>query len=293
MYEVECVVDSNSLLGEGPVWDPKESVLWWLDIYGRKIHRFNPADGSNVTWNSPEELGCIGLRANGGLIVTRKTGFYFFDPATGQFEAIIDPEAHLPETRFNDGKTDRQGRFWAGTMFEVPGRETEYIGGLYRMDGDRSVHKMISGVSCANGLAWSPDSRRMYFADTWSRKVWRYDSDPDTGAIDNRQEFIDVAELNGLPDGATVDAEGCYWLTVPLTFQVCRFDPDGQLMRSIQLPTDHPSCCEFGGPNMNDLYVTTARLRRPDEFFRDQRNAGGLFVIHTDVKGIPNTPFVG
>ena len=122
MADMECVVDARAILGEGTIWDPHAQVLWWIDIWGKLIHRYNPATGADETWSSPEFLGCIGLRAKGGLIVTMVSGFFFFDPATGKFDPIADPEADMAETRFNDGKTDRQGRFWSGSMFEVPGQ---------------------------------------------------------------------------------------------------------------------------------------------------------------------------
>ena len=161
MVDITCVVDARAELGEGTIWDPAAGVLWWIDIWGKLIHRYNPATGADDTWEAPEYLGCIGLRAKGGLVLTMVSGFYFFDPATGAFTPIVDPEAHMPKTRFNDGKPDRQGRFWSGSMFEVPGEKAEFIASLYRMDVDPSVHRMIGGIGCCNGLAWSPDSKVM------------------------------------------------------------------------------------------------------------------------------------
>src|SRR4029077_15663904 len=144
--DITCVVDAKAELGEGTIWDPKAGVLWWIDIWSKLIHRYDPATGKDDTFNTPEYLGCLGLRKKGGLVLTMASGFYFFDPARGGFEAIVDPEAGRPETRFNDGKPDRQGRFWSGSMFEVPGKSVEFVGALYRMDPDLSVHKMIEGV---------------------------------------------------------------------------------------------------------------------------------------------------
>lgn len=294
MVDITCVVDAKAALGEGTIWDPAEGVLWWIDIYGKLIHRTNPATGRDDTWQAPEFLGCIGLRAKGGLIVTMVSGFYFFDPATGIFEPITDPEAHLGDTRFNDGKPDRQGRFWSGSMFEVPGRKVEFVASLYRMDADLSVHRMIEGIGCSNGLAWSPDSKIMYFSDSHSGEVMQYDFDPRTGEIENRQHFADMAITGGVADGATVDAEGCYWVTIPVTSKVNRYDPAGKLMQSIVLPTDLPTCCEFGGRDLDVLYVTTAVLRRPAEHFRGQRNPGGLFAVSgLGVKGLPLPAFKG
>ena len=219
MVEITCVVDAGAQLGEGTLWDPKAAVLWWIDIWQKHIHRFDPVRGTDEIFEAPEYLGCLGLREKGGLVLTMASGFYFFDPATGVFEPIADPEAHMPQTRFNDGKPDRQGRFWSGTMFEVPGKPIEFVGALYRMDADLSVHKMIEGVGCCNGLAFSPDSRTMYFSDSHSGRVDAYDFDPATGDIENRRTFIDMTVTGGVADGATVDAEGCYWVTIPVTIQ--------------------------------------------------------------------------
>jgi L-arabinonolactonase len=292
--EISCVVDAGAELGEGTLWDPDARVLWWIDIWSRLIHRYDPATRRDETWEAPEFLGCIGLRAKGGLVVTMVSGFYFFDPPTGHFEHIIDPEADLPDTRFNDGKPDRQGRFWSGSMFEAPGKPLEFIGSLWRMDRDLSVHRMIKGVGCCNGLAWSPDSRTMYFSDSHSTIVRAYDFDAGTGDIANERTFVDLAGTGGIADGATVDADGCYWVTIPVTSRVNRYDPDGKLMQSIALPTDLPTCCEFGGEDLSVLYVTTAVLRRPAEHFKGQSNPGGLFAIAgTGAKGLVLPPFGG
>jgi len=291
--DITCVVDARAELGEGTIWDPKAGVLWWIDIWSKLIHRYDPATGRDDTWSSPEFLGCIGLREKGGLVVTMVSGFYFFDPQTGAFEAIVDPEAHLPLTRFNDGKPDRQGRFWSGSMFEAPGQPVQFIGSLYRMDTDLSVHRMIEGVGCCNGLAWSPDSKTMYFSDSHTTIVRAYDFDAATGDIENLRTFIDLEGSGGIADGATVDADGCYWVTIPVTSKVNQYDPQGKLMRSIILPTDLPTCCEFGGKDLNILYVTTAVLKRPAEHFRGQSNPGGLFAIDVGTKGLALPAFKG
>jgi sugar lactone lactonase YvrE len=293
MVEITCVVDAKAELGEGTLWDPEAQVLWWIDIWGRLIHRYTPATGLDETWEAPEYLGCLGLRTKGGLILTMVSGFHFFDPLTGRFDHIADPEANLAETRFNDGKPDRQGRFWSGSMFEVPGRKVEFVGSLYRMDPDLSVHRMVEGIGCSNGLAWSPDSRTMYFSDSHSGEVVQFDFDPATGDIANRRRFIDMTVTGGVADGATVDAEGCYWVTIPVTSRVNRYDPDGRLMQSVLLPTDLPTCCEFGGPDLDVLYVTSAVLRRPDAHFVGQSNPGGLFALDVGVKGLPLPGFAG
>jgi L-arabinonolactonase len=291
--EITCVVDAKALLGEGTVWDPAAQCLWWIDIYARAIHRYEPASGNSSRFQAPERPGALGVRRNGGLVVAMRDGFHFFDPATQQFQHVADAEPQFAETRMNDGRTDRQGRFWSGTVFEVEGARSRPIGALYRLDVDHSCHKVVDSVGCSNGLAWSPDGRTMYFTDSCAPHVWAWDFDPASGAVDNRRLFIDLSPINGASDGATVDAEGCYWLTLPFKSQLQRYDPAGRFMRAIELPTDAPTCCEFGGKDLTTLYVTTARLRRSEEELQDQPLAGGLFAIETGVRGLASSPFCG
>jgi sugar lactone lactonase YvrE len=288
MTEVVCVLDARAELGEGTLWDPKAQVLWWVDIWGKTIHRTDPQAGTDAVFATPSYVGCLALREKGGLVVTLVDGFYFFDPETGRFDHIVDPEPDKPDNRFNDGKPDRHGRFWAGSMFEAPPHSNEFTGALYRLDADLSCHRMVEGVGCSNGLAFSPDSKIMYFADSQAGFVWQFDFDPSTGDIDNRRTFIDFRTFGGCADGATVDAEGCYWSTLPESGKLCRFDPRGRLMRTIMLPTSIPTCCEFGGANLDILYVTTARLRKLDTPL-----AGALFAVDAGVKGLPLPSFKG
>lgn len=293
MVEIRCIYDARAELGEATVWDSNAGVLWWVDIWGRRIFRTNPENGRTDSWEAPEYLGCLGLRKSGGLVLTMASGFYFFDPETAVFTPICNPEAHLADSRFNDGKTDRQGRFWSGSMFEAAGRKPEFIGSLYRLDVDLSVHPVISGIGCCNGLAWSPDSRRMYFADSHTPVVRMYDFDAVTGEIENERTFVEFTEPGDVADGATVDVDGCYWVTIPFKGRVDRYDPDGVLMDSIFMPTDLPTCCEFGGPDMNVLYVTTAVLKRSSEALKGQVSPGGLFALDVGVKGLPLPAFEG
>ena len=208
-------------------------------------------------------------------------------------EFIVNPEAHINETRFNDGKTDRHGRFWSGTTFEAPGRKPERIGSLYRLDADLTAHRMVEGIGSSNGLAWSPDGRTMYFADSYGGAVWAFDVDPATGNVENRRVFIDTEPTGGFADGATVDAEGCYWVTMPMVSKLSRYDPTGKLMQTIIMPVDAPTCCEFGGRNLDTLYVTSGTLNRTAEQLAGQKNPGGLFAVDVGVKGLTLPPFKG
>ena len=294
MIEIECIIDAKAQLGEATYWDPKDQVLWWIDIYGRTIHRTDPLTREDRTWQAPEYLGTLSLRDKGGLVVSMVSGFYFFDPASGRFDAIADPEANIEDTRFNDGKTDRQGRFFSGTMFEAPGKTPAKIGSLWRLDLDLSVRKVIDGVGCSNGLAWSPDGRTMYFTDSHTNLVWAFDYDAATGEARNRRIFIDLTGEGFIVDGATVDAAGNYWLTIPFKGKVLAYDRSGKRMQSIDLPVDLPTCCEFGGKDLDVLYVTSAILRRDAKALAGQTNPGGLFAIHgLGARGLPLVPFKG
>ena len=291
MPNIECVVDAKAQLGEGTCWDPQAQCLWWLDIHSKLIYRYEPLTGLSQTFETPAPPGCLAVRESGGLVVAMAEGFYFFNPTSKQFTSIVDVEAHVADTRMNDGKTDRLGRFWSGTMSESQTHAPQAVGSLYRLDADLSCHRIIEGVTCSNGLAWSPDSRTMYFADSATPYVWAWDFDATRGEVENRRVFIDLSSLSGVCDGATVDAEGCYWLTMPFKGKIQRYDPVGKLMQTIELPTDVPTCCEFGGKTLDTLYITTATLGRTSGELKDQPFAGGLFAIDVGVKGLPARHF--
>src|SRR5262249_55233066 len=202
-----CVLDAGALLGEDPVWDASGQRLYWVDIMGREIHRFDPASGQDDCFHISEPPGSLAVRQDGGLIVAAGSGFYNFDPESGRLTKIVEVEPEQPQNRFNDGKTDPKGRFWAGTMHRGVTLPT---GALYRLDRDLRWHRMQDGIVCSNGLAWSPDGRTLYHADTVLRRVWAWDFDPAEGVMENRRVFATISEDHGWPDGATVDAEGCY-----------------------------------------------------------------------------------
>ena len=294
MTNIECVVDAKAALGEGPLWDPRDQVLWWLDIKGRAIHRFDPTTGEDRVWKASEDIGCVAVRERGGLIVALQSGLYFFDPHSGQFDFIFDPEEDRPnrtENRFNDGKPDRQGRFWPGSMYE--GDNPTPSGALYRLDPDLTCRRMVSDITCSNGLAWSPDSRVMYYADSPAQRVWAWDFDPVAGEIDNRRTFIDTVLYQSAPDGATVDVDGTYWLTLPEADKVASFDPDGKVVRVIDMPAHHPTCAMFGGAELDILYITTATMFRPAADLAKKPLTGGLFAMDVGVKGLPEAHFKG
>lgn len=291
--DIHCVIPPGAKLGEGTFWDCRAQMLWWLDIFDRTIYCFDPQSGSQTSWITPEDPGCLAPRANGGLVITMRSGFYFFDPLSGQFHPIVDPESELEATRFNDGRTDRQGRFWAGTMVVDAKAEPRKIAALYSLDADLRCERRLDGIGCANGLAWSPDSRTMYHADSHTSLIRAWDFDPASGDIDNVRTFADLAFMDGIADGATVDAEGCYWVTIPFKSKLLRFDPAGALMKTIELPCDIPTCCEFGGRDLDVLYVTSAALHRTPQELENQPFAGAVFALDVGVRGLPAPPFAG
>lgn len=290
--EISCVAPTRSKVGEGAVWDDRERCLWWVDIPAGFVHRYDPATGENKTFEVGEPVGCLAVREKGGLLLATKSGFWFFDPATGEREAIHDPEAHLPDNRFNDGATDAQGRFWAGTMKE--GGDPEALGSFYRLDPDLSVTLWKDGFYTTNGLSFSPDGRRMYFSDSFPavRRIWACDYDTESGTPGEPSLFFDTSGVPGRPDGGTVDADGCYWQAGVSGWQLYRLSPEGEVLLTVDMPVEKPTKPMFGGPELDILYVTSIGVGLTEG--REQPEAGSLFAITgLGVKGIPQTRFAG
>ena len=287
---VTCVYDAKSLLGEGPFWDVADQRLYWVDIKRRLIHRFDPANGKDESWLTPEDIGSLAVRENGGLIVALKSGFYFYDLDTGKATPVALPASHADHNRFNDGKTDRQGRFWAGSMDD---NEKEPSGGLFRLNHNSQCERLVDGIICSNSLCWSPDSRIMYYADSWQRTVWAWDFDPDAGTISNRRTFVNLSPAEGVPDGATVDAEGFLWLALWDGWQIKRYDPKGRPQKSVKLPVQRPTCPMFGGPNLDVIYVTSASIGLSEQELQQQPLAGSLFAFEAETCGLPEMRFKG
>lgn len=295
MADLECVVEAKNTLGEGLFWNTKEQALYWLDSQGRpKIQRLDPGTGKVRSWAMPDEIGSMVFREKGGIIAGLKSGFYLIDidPAKDRttLELLHDPEPDLPDNRLNDGKCDRAGRYWCGSLDNTGGTN----GRLYRIDPDHSVHCMETGVTISNGIGWSPDNRTMYYASTRADVCWAYDFDLATGTIENRRTFIDTSDQPGKVDGATVDADGCYWAAMVWGWEIARYDPDGKVMEKIRLPVQHPTMCSFGGPDLDILYVVSTRKFLTPAMEKEQRLAGALFALHgTGATGLPEPFFKG
>ena len=231
------------------------------------------------------------FRKGGGLIAGLQGGFCAVDLDAGTVEHIVDPEPEHPTNRLNDGKCDRRGRYWCGTL---DAQQAEPTGSIHRLDPDHTVHRMDTGFTVSNGMAFTPDATRMYFSDSRGETVYTYDFDVEAGTIRNRQVFLSTRDMPGRIDGATCDSDGCYWGALVHDWGVVRFDPQGRLDRMIRLPIRHPTMCTFGGPNMDILYVTSASTWMTEAEAPGQPLAGALFAIHnTGATGVPEPRFAG
>ena len=280
---------SHDILGEGPVWSAEEQALYWIDIKKPCIQRWHPERGSHDIWPMPAEIGSFSLRKQGGAIVALQNGFSFFDFETGDIEHLSDPESHLPRTRFNDGKCDRRGRFWAGTM---DNDEQDFaMGSLYRVDYDLSVSHIRGNVGISTGLGWSPDNTTMYYADSPAKSIYAYDFDLESGRPTNERIFTRVDK--GVPDGLTVDSAGYVWNAQWGAWRVVRYAPDGSVDFILEMPVEKSTSCMFGGPDLRDLYVTSASIHLSDEERAAQPHAGCLFTARAPVPGLPEPRFAG
>ena len=279
---IECVVDARNELGEGPLWDPAAERLFWIDITAHQLHAYRPGDGDRTSWDLDVAPGALAPRSDGGLLVARADGVAAFDPGSGTFTHLADPEPELATNRLNDGTTDRQGRFWFGSM-EAGARGR--AGSVYRFDLDGTIHRLIEGVGIPNSLAFSPDGTVMYFADSSDSTIWAFDYDPATGTPTGRR-VLATTDI-GVPDGSTVDVDGCLWNAEWGAARLVRYTPSGAVDRIIEMPVDRPTCCAFGGPDLDVLYVTSARIGSDTP----RPLAGGLFAVDTGTSGLLPTPW--
>lgn len=280
--QVEPVLDARAELGEGPVWDHDAACLYFVDIERGLVHRHDPATGALRTYSVGAMVGAVALTDAGDLVLAIRDGFARLDLETGRVRRIADVEADRPGQRMNDGKCDPAGRFWAGTM-ALDHRPR--AGALYRLDPDGRVHTMVRDVTISNGLDWTGDGRLMYFIDTASRSIDVFDFDVATGAIANRRALVRIPTAYGSPDGLTLDADGCAWVALWAGGAVHRYMPDGTLDRVLPLPTTHPTSCTFGGPDLRDLYITTAAIALTPDARAHQPLAGSLLRCRPGVQG--------
>ena len=289
MVEIRQLGTTVSILGEGPVWSPEEQALWWVDIRGCAVHRFDWATEQTDSWQLPEPVGSLALRAQGGLLVALRGGLSFFDPFSGRLEQVAAPHAGRADLRFNDGKCDRQGRFWVGSMHDSVRAPH---GSLYRLDADLTCTAMLDDIDIPNSLCWSPDGTTMYFADSPLHTMSAYPFDPPTGTLGERRIFTRVAPP-AVPDGATVDAEGFVWCAHWGGARIVRTAPDGREDRVVALPVAHPTSCAFGGPDLRTLFVTSAHEPLDAAARTAQPLAGAVLALDVGVAGIAEPRFAG
>jgi sugar lactone lactonase YvrE len=290
---VELVLDAKARLGEGAVWDASRKLLYWVDIEGQQVHVFDPATRHDRSFALGDYVGTVVPRARGGVALTLGRAFATLDLDTRKVTVLAEPEPEKVRhgNRFNDGKCDPRGRFWAGTMALS---EAPAAGGLYRLDPDRGVHRMLEGVSISNGIVWNAGADRMYYIDTPTREVAAFDYDDATGDISNRRVAVRFPARHGWPDGMALDADGMLWIAEWDGGCVSRWDPArGKFLRRIKLPVSRVTSCAFGGPGLDELYVTTAWSRLDDSARRAQPAAGGLFRVDPGVRGVTAFAFAG
>jgi len=280
-----------SLLGESPFWHPVEEVLYWCDIPGRALHRFDPARGAHAQWSFEAEPGCCAPLQDGGLLLAMRDGLWRFDTDGGRRRRLAAAPYDTARQRFNDGKGDPQGRFWVGTLDEP--REPQAA--LYRFAGGR-LRRVADGITVSNGLAWSPDGRTMYWSDTKAHTVHAFDFDAADGSLSRRRVFARFApratgqsldDYGGRPDGAAVDSEGAYWTAMFEGSRLLRLAPDGRVLQALALPVRCPTMPCFGGHDLRTLYITTARENRPADELAARPWSGHVLHLRVPVPGLP------
>lgn len=289
MNGIRCVVQTRDTLGECPVWHPEEQSLYWVDIEQQVLRRYNPAEGDQRCWGFPERISAFAFRETAEVVVALESGLYLYGLESGSLTVLATPEPEAG-TRFNDGKCDRMGRFWAGTM-DPDCRAS--IGSLYCLDGNLTCRRAVGGLGIPNGLAWSPDDTILYYADSLERVIYACDFDLGTGTIANPRVFSSTAGLPGLPDGSTVDEEGFLWNAQCNGWRLVRYSPDGRVDRMVELPVQYPTSCTFGGPGGKTLYVTSAVWDLNEEQLCEQPFAGGVLALEPGVAGRCEFPFSG
>ena len=287
--QAEIVVDGKNELGEGVVWSSAHGEVQWTDILGRRFWTYSPSAGATRSVAPPDRLACFAPLGGTSLLAGFAGGLEVFDLKSGARRPIAAIEPDRPTTRVNDGKLDRRGRLVFGTMDEDP-NGARPIGQVYAYEGGTSPRALVSGVRIANSIAFSPDGRRMYFADTPTKIIRCYDYDLDSGDLSGERTFATV-EGPGFPDGSTVDADGCLWNAEWGGGRVVRYTPDGRVDRAVALPCSQVTCCAFGGARLDRLYVTTARIGLDAAALAREPHAGALFVIDAGVTGLADTPF--
>ena len=277
-------------LGECPRWDEKTGTLYWVDIDGFALHNLDPISGALRSRTFGESIGSFALRERGGFVLALRSGYALLNELYDPIERIASPSWDIATERFNDGRCDPQGRFWAGTMYEPRDKATAR---LFRLDADLTWSAHGPGVTISNGIAVSLDHRTFYFADTPTYTVWRHDFDPIKGELGVPTTFLTFPEGKGRPDGAVVDSAGNYWIALFSGSRVQCYSPAGHLLDEIAVPTKNPTCLTFGGADMRTLFITTAKIKLSSDELKAQPDAGRVFTARTDIAGLIEPRFKG
>lgn len=290
--KVERVGETRARLGEGALWLAEDQAVLWVDILGRQVHRSDPASGRTESWDFAEQAAFAQPADDGSWLVGQQRGILRLDPRSGQREDFAAIEAGDPTTRTNDAACDRQGRLIVGTM-RIPEHGLEPVGSLYQMSGRQAARSIDSGLYIPNGIAFSPGGTTAYWADTFKtrRQIWHAPYDPATGEVGEKAPFVQLPEAQGRPDGAAVDAEGCYWVAAVWGWQLLRYTPAGKLDLAVQLPVQRPSKPAFGGTAMDTIFITTISDGLVDDDLRRQPLAGHLLAVNVGIAGLPSTAF--
>ena len=280
----ERVGGSLHALGESPVWSARDRALWFVDLRACALHRLDPASGATLRWTFPELVAGVVLAPQGRLAVALASRVVLFDPVSGTSAPLVTPEDPSLGNRLNETKGDRQGRLWTSSMRDFAAATT---GSLYRVERNRQVARVLGPVTVPNGLAWSPDARTLYFADTPDGRLRAYEFDPATGAIGAMRVLCDAGVMPGKPDGAAVDADGCVWSARYGGGCVARITPRGEVDRIVALPVTQVASCAFGDADLRTLYITTARQRLDEDALAREPLAGALFALRVAVSGLP------
>jgi xylono-1,5-lactonase len=279
---VDCVCPISAQLGEGPIWSPQERAVWFVDIKGRRIHRYDETTRTTRNWQAAQDVGFVVPARSGRFICGLRRGLYLFAPESGSFRLIVEVDADRPRNRLNDAHVDAAGRLWFGTMDDD---ETKATGALYRFD-TTGLHRCDDGYVITNGPATSPDGRTLYHIDTLQRAIYAFDLAAD-GSLGARRVFARIAEADGYPDGPVVAADGCVWVGLYGGWGVNRYTPQGELLSKLALPVANCTKPAFGGDDLRTLYVTSAWKGLSAEQRAQQRLAGGLFAVRVDTPGLP------
>lgn len=284
---VRCHVVGDSLLGEGPVWVVREGALYWVDIKCQRLFCWTEATGETESWTPPFQIASLAPIAGGGFIAGTIKGFAYIDPRAGRYDVVVRPLEEPTGNRFNDGKLDRLGRFWAGTMDDA---EQEASGALYRFAPGQEPVQIDSGYRVTNGPAFNLAGTRMYHTDSGRQTIFRFDLEA-RGEVSGKQVFAQFEEGHGYPDGMTVDAEDCLWVAFWDGWCLRRFAPSGEQIGEIAMPVARPTSCTFGGSDLSTLFVTSARLNLTADELAKQPLAGSLFALEPGADGVADTPF--